>query len=210
MRRTLESVFVICLLAFVCAGQARAADSGDPGEARLRDTLRSTMLELRTAQTDLANLQASQAAEADEKKALIEQIALLKKHGEEDRAASEKTVADLKAKAAAQADQIRRITAVLEQWKAAAEKVNQTARNIEAERAKATTAAAGLENRAADLQSKNEELFRIANEILTRYEKFSIGEQFLAREPFIGQTRVQLENLVQDYDDKILAQRSPP
>jgi hypothetical protein len=50
----------------------------------------------------------------------------------------------------------------------------------------------------------------LSNEILTRYEKFSLGEALAAREPFIGLTRVKLENLTQDYSDKISKQQAKP
>ena len=59
-----------------------------------------------------------------------------------------------------------------------------------------------------DREAKNYELFKLANEILTRYEKFGLGEALTAREPFTGLTRVKLENLVQDYQDTLSQQRS--
>jgi hypothetical protein len=191
------------------AGALHAADSGD-SESRLRETLRSTMLQLRSAQADLANLQAAQAAQGDDTKALNEQIALLKKHSAEDRAASDKAISDLKAKVAAQTEELSRFKLGYESWKDAAQRAAKAAQAAEAARARDAAAAAILERKAADLQAKNEELFKIGNEILTRYEKFSLGEQFLAREPFIGRTRTELENLIQDYNDKLIAQQSKP
>ncbi len=40
-----------------------------------------------------------------------------------------------------------------------------------------------------------------------RYEGYSLGKALAAREPFIGTTRVKVENLVQGYKDKILDNR---
>ena len=62
----------------------------------------------------------------------------------------------------------------------------------------------------ADREAKNRELYRLANEILTRYEKFGLGDALAAREPFTGITRTKLENLVQDYSDKIADARVQP
>jgi hypothetical protein len=53
-------------------------------------------------------------------------------------------------------------------------------------------------------------LFKTANEILTRYEKFALGEALLAKEPFTGIARVKLESQVQDYQDKIADERVKP
>ena len=198
-----------CVLALWSAGLLGAAEA-DNGEARLRETLRGTMLQLRTAQNDLANLQAAQAAEADEKKALNDQIALLKKHSAEDRVAGEKTAEGLKAKLAEQTGELARLKEAVVQWKAEYEKLAGAARSAEAERARLAVDRGVLDRRVAELKLKNAALFRLGNEILTRYEKLGLGEQFLAREPFIGRTRVALENLVQDYSDKLADQKAKP
>ena len=80
----------------------------------------------------------------------------------------------------------------------------------EAQGAKLTSENIILERRVADRETKNLALFMTANEILTRYEEFSLGNALRAKEPFIGLTRTKLENLVQDYQDKILDQRVKP
>ncbi len=54
---------------------------------------------------------------------------------------------------------------------------------------------------------KNVSLFNTANEILDRYESYALGKALGAREPFIGTTRVKIENQVQGYKDRILDQR---
>ncbi|MEY3896640.1 MAG: hypothetical protein RLZZ214_2160, partial [Verrucomicrobiota bacterium] len=49
--------------------------------------------------------------------------------------------------------------------------------------------------------------FNTSNEILVRYENYALGKALGAREPFIGTTRVKIENLVQGYKDRILDNR---
>ena len=47
-------------------------------------------------------------------------------------------------------------------------------------------------------------------EILTRYQQFGLGQALAAREPFTGNAKVKLQNIVQDYGDKILNQTAKP
>jgi chromosome segregation ATPase len=199
--------FIACWgLAAAAAGGLRAADQPDD-QARLRETLRSTMIQLNDAQSQLASLQAAQASDADQRKALSDQVALLTKRSTEDQETRTKEIETLKAKLAEQQAAASRLQDSVAQWKAAAEKAALAARTTAAQRDKASATAIVLERKVEDLSGKNAELFRIGSEILDRYEKFSLGAQFLAREPFVGRARVELENQIQDYDDKMMAQK---
>jgi chromosome segregation ATPase len=204
--RSILSVALISLLPLVayCAGDA------DSGEARLRESLRGSVLQLRNAQTDLANAQAAQAAQADEIKSLKEQLALVKKNNVEDRVAAEKKAEELKTKLTEQTGEVARYKEASEQWKTEYDKVVATAQSTEAKRAQLFSDSITLERQVADLRARNAALYRVGKEILGRYEKLGLGEQFLAREPFVGRTRVALENLIQDYDDKLVDQRAKP
>ncbi len=198
-----------CGLAAMSADGLRAADQAD-GEARLRETLRSTMLQLNDAQSQIASLQAGQASQAEERKALSEQSAQLTKRSAEDQAARTKETEALKSKLSEQQTEITRLQEVVAQWKAAAEKANLAAHSAATQRANESVKAVASERKAEDLAAKNAELFRIGSEILDRYEKFSLGAQFLAREPFVGRARVELENQIQDFDDKLMDQNDTP
>jgi hypothetical protein len=210
MSSTPSPFLAIGILSLVLVRPICAAEPGDSSEGRLRETLRSTMLQLRDAQSDLANLQAAQAAQADQTKALGDQLVLLKKHSAEDRVATDKASGALKTNLAAQTQEIAQLREALGQWKAAAEKTSVIARTLDAQCAKQAAENAALQRQVDDLELRNIALFRIASEILTRYEKFSLGEQFLAREPFIGRTRVALENQIQGYEDRLLVQQARP
>lgn len=192
------------------AGALGAAEPANDGADRLRVALRDTMLQLRTAQSELAGLQAAQAGFADEKKALTDKYEALKKQIVADRAGTDKTVAGLSAQVADQKTVIGRLNEALEKAKAEGEKTAQAARAAEAQATKLTNENIVLERRAADREAKNLALFLIGNEILTRYEEFSLGNALRAKEPFVGLTRTKLENLVQDYQDKLLDQRARP
>lgn len=77
------------------------------------------------------------------------------------------------------------------------------ARTKEAERAKLAGDIILLQRHVADLETRNMALFKLGNEILSRYESFGLGTALTAREPFTGLTRTKLENLVQTYQDKL-------
>ena len=187
-----------------------AAEPANDGSAALRAALRDKTLELRTVQGDLATLQASQGAVAEENKALAAKFEALKKQIAVDRTAADKSAATLAAQVAEQKGAIAKLNEALEKAKTEGEKAAQAARSAEAQVAKTSSENVLLERRAADREAKNLALFLIANEILSRYEEFSLGNALRAKEPFVGLTRTKLENLVQDYQDKIQEQRVRP
>ena len=187
-----------------------AAEPANDGSAALRAALRDKTLELRTVQGDLATLQASQGAVAEENKALSAKFEALKKQIAVDRTAADKSAATLAAQVAEQKGAIAKLNEALEKAKTEGEKAAQAARSAEAQVAKTSSENVLLERRAADREAKNLALFLIANEILSRYEEFSLGNALRAKEPFVGLTRTKLENLVQDYQDKIQEQRVRP
>ena len=187
-----------------------AAEPANDGSAALRAALRDKTLELRTVQGDLATLQASQGAVAEENKALSAKFEALKKQIAVDRTAADKSAATLAAQVAEQKAAIAKLNEALEKAKTEGEKAAQAARSAEAQVAKTASENVLLERRAADREAKNLALFLIANEILSRYEEFSLGNALRAKEPFVGLTRTKLENLVQDYQDKIQEQRVRP
>jgi hypothetical protein len=187
--------------------RARADDDAD---ARLRETLRSTILQLRDAQNQIAVLQGAQADSDQKSKALADQLALLKKHATDDKAVADATVAGLTTKVADQSVVIAQFKDALEKWKADDQKYRNAAGIAEAARAKLAEDAIVFQRRVDYLETKNVQLFKLGNEILDRYANFSLGNALGAKEPFVGVTRVKLENLVQDYHDKLLDAKAAP
>ena len=80
------------------------------------------------------------------------------------------------------------------------------ARKKEEARAASAQRVIELERQVAAQRDKNVALYKLADEILTPYRKFGLGEAIAAREPFTGLTRVKLENLAEEYKDKLLEQ----
>lgn len=201
------------LLILSASLSAQAAPEVDPSQ-KLREQLKATILQLRTAQTQAANLQASQAAAEAKSKELEAQIAKLTKQNEavikeanKDKASAEESIATLNDKLADRDKRIVQYNEALEKWKSGYQKAAEVARSKEDERAKLASEAIVLKRTIADRESKNIALFNTSNEILDRFENYALGKALAAREPFINSTRVKVENLVQGYKDKIVENR---
>jgi hypothetical protein len=206
-----RSVISFLVLGALCLSGARAIPAADPTETletRLREKLRDTMLQLRAAETDRAALQAAQAQTADENKALTEKLEGVTKEANANKLAA-KAVESLKSQVARQDNDIAQLKEAAESCRQAAEVARKQAAEKEADRSKRETEVVSeLERLVADRQQKNLELYRTGSEILRRYEQFGLGDAIKAREPFVGITRVKLESLIQDYQDKLLNERT--
>lgn len=94
-----------------------------------------------------------------------------------------------------------------EQLEAELERQRQIAKNAryQVERLRAEIA---LKDELLELgRQRNRELYDTGNEILDRYAGMDFGDVLSAREPFVQKGRVELENLVQDYEDALRAAR---
>jgi chromosome segregation ATPase len=171
-------------------------------DARLKQMLQTLTGRLRAAETERNTLVSDKAQLEQEKKTLTAKVDSLNKQVAADKAQLDQMEAKQK--------ELDDTKDSLAKWKAAYEQIQTAAQKSEAERAKLGSESIILRRKLDDRERKNLELFKTANEILTRYEKFSLGEALSAREPFTGITRVKLENLVQGYQDKIADQRVRP
>lgn len=209
---------IVCQISLAIAsaillGHAWSAEEQDE-VTRMRDALRNTMIQLRDVNNRVALLDAEKTAEkeaADKKiSALEKQVNSLtersirdKKDADEAKAAADKAIAGLQQQLAAQ----EKLTADTKKELEAAQKANQEAAEWIAKKEEARVAVESkriaLQRRVDEALRVNQELQHIGKEILSRYEKFSLGEAVTAREKFIGITRTKIENLVQDYQDKL-------
>jgi hypothetical protein len=196
---------VATILAFLSA--PLAAQNAPSMESRLRDQLKTTLTQLRTAEAAQVARQAEKTTLEEKVKALDKRVEDLGKELAADREAA-------KAESKKLNDAITEKDATIAQTRAdlvkatdfgtkTAEKLAKT----EAELAKLATEAGQLKRVVADQRTKNGKMFEISNEILTRYEKFGLGTALTAREPFVGITRARLETMVEEYGGKIAEQR---
>ena len=187
-----------------------APEAPNPAEAKLRESLKATMLQLRTAEGDRANLQAGKDVSDAKIKDLTTQVEKLTKQAAADQTAARKQIDDLTAKNTAQETFIGQAKEALGKWKEEYAKVVAIANAKEAERSKLADDNSILRRKVEDQQSRNVKLGAVAREILDRYAKFGTGEALAAREPFTGIARARIEAQVQDYGDKITDQHIKP
>ncbi len=198
----MKRIFLILSL-LTAFTHAEPAAGPDPAIAKMREQLKTTMLQLRTAQGDAATLQAAKdEAEAANKdlKAKLEQAL---KNSADDKARTDKDSADAKAKIADQEARLVKANESLKQWQDAFKKMESTAQGKENDRARLADEVIKLDRKALDRENKNLELYQLGKEILTRYENYGLGRALLSKEPFTGLSKVKLETLVQDYKDKL-------
>jgi chromosome segregation ATPase len=189
-------------LSLLIVTSALVLTSANADDARLRETLRTLTLRLRSAETERNTLLSDKAQLEQEKKAISGKVDALNKQV----AADKEKLDQLDAKQ----KELDDTKESLGKWKTAYEQIQAAAQKSEAERAKLAGESIILKRKLEDRERKNLELFKTANEILTRYEKYGLGEALLAKEPFSGIARVKLENQVQDYQDKIADERVKP
>lgn len=176
-------------------------------EAKLRESLRGTMLQLRTTEAERARLDAELTAlKAQSERQIKDLTAKLEeslKAADEDQALAAKKITGLEQKLAAEQARTTAFAASLEKWKASYHQIVDIARAKDAERLRLLDKSLRLEHTVADRERRNLELYQTAKEILERYENFAFGKALLAREPFTGLAKVKLEEQVQDYKDQL-------
>jgi len=183
--------FVLIAIAGFLPIFAGSAASAQTLEDRLRDQLRSTLNELHDLQDQQASLQAQKAAAEKERDAL-----------KADLAAAQAKLAHAGESAAAKA-QAQALAGQVAQYKAAADQANGTAQQVQADRDKLQASLADSQKLLGVCEDKNTKLLKVGNEILDAYQEFDVGEAIAANEPFISIHRVELENMAQDFDDRL-------
>ncbi|MBB5033765.1 phage major capsid protein [Prosthecobacter vanneervenii] len=213
----MKPTHLIFALMFLNSGAPLLAEDASPTEQRLRESLKSIAVRLRAAETDRVNLQAAQAQsevtikqQAEEIEALKKKLSASAKQAAADQAAARKSIDALTAKLEVRENENAQYQKALEKWKDGFNKAAAVARAKEAERAQAAGSVIELQQKLADRERKNLELYEIGSEILERYKNFGLGKALLAREPFTGTTTVKLKELVQDYADKLQDNKHSP
>ncbi len=182
----------------------------DPALQKMRESLKNTMLQLRTEQTEKAALQAEKAELEAKVKELTATVASQGQALEDNKKKADKSIADLTAKSDTQQKQIAQINEALAKWQAGYKKAEAVAQDLESKRSRLADEVIKLDRKVQDRETKNIELYKLGKEILTRYENFGLGSALLAREPFTGIAKVKFETFVQDYSDKLTDQKIKP
>jgi septal ring factor EnvC (AmiA/AmiB activator) len=157
-------------------------------EDKLREELRATVTQLHQLQDDQAALQAQKAAAEQERDALKAQLAAAKAQV----AAAPRNnglSSQLESEIAKYKDAYAQAAGVVQQAQAARDKLQ--------------AGLANAQNILTACEAKNTQLLDLGNEVLASFESFDFGDAVGANEPFIAIKRVELENLAQDYGDRL-------
>ena len=198
--------FALLLLTLVASSSLLAADKMSPAEQKMRETIRNTMVQLRDANTKLATAQAAQADDEEKIKDLQGQLDALTKKTTAQKKSDDQTIDDLKTKLMNDDLQINHLTESLARWKLGYAKLADYAKATEAKRADLASKIIQMDRLIAEQKAKNAEMYRLGMEVLDRYAKFGLGTAIMAREPFVGITKVKFETLLQDYQNKLTDQ----
>jgi hypothetical protein len=188
----------------------RAQEPPDPVVQKLRENLRSTMLQLRDLQGQAANAQAVKLQDDAKIKDLTAKLAKITKQSAEDKAAADKTIADLTEKNVAQDTRNAQQVEALGKWKAAFNELLAKAKAVDAKRAELAQQKILLDRKVAEQRRRNWAMYDLGKEILRRYEHYGLGDAITAREPFVGLSKVKFETYIQDNGDRLADEKIKP
>lgn len=205
----------------LAGGAARSADTAEAD--RLREQLRSSVLQLRECQDQRAAAKSCAAAAPPAASPATPDSAALKArlaaaqarlraaqrdagHAAAKKASLDKANSDLAAlKAQADATQVE-----LAKYKAAYSQAADAGRAAAADRDRLKTELTTQTTIAQICQAKNARLTVFAETLLNAYNHVSFGERLAAREPLTGFSKVRLENIAQEREDEIRAAHCDP
>lgn len=190
----------VILTSISLTGPMHGADQ----DARVQQAMRNMTTRLRAAETERDSLQAAKAQSDQEKKTLTDKLDALTKQA----TADSKALAAAKTQLAERETENAQLQDSFQKLQLSQTHAVEIAQRTESDRAKLAGQVIELQRKLTDREAKNLALFKLGNEILTRYERFGLGDALAAKEPFTGVARVKLENLVQDYQDKLADQRA--
>ncbi len=189
----------LLLAAALFCGEARADTETD----RLREALSSATAQTRQLEDQRAASQAKLADAEKEKAALKAQVDAAKAEVRQVEKQQREAVDEFN-KRLTERDE------TLEKWKTAYEEAATVARTKDAERAKFEGEANTYKASAKSCQAKNTQMFKAGNELLHEYKALTIGDTIVAREPVLGLRGVEIQNKIQDTNDKLLDQKATP
>lgn len=177
--------------------------SAEGMEERLRTQLRSTTQQLQALQSQQAQASAAQTAAQAEARAAQAQIRqltaeLAKYKGVAEQLASQQDTlqSQAQAQAAASSEQVGK-------FKKAYEELLVMARGKETERARLQAQLTERDTQMQQCSVKNQQMYEVAHQILTAYEKIDVAEVMKIRQPFAGSARVKFEELAQGFGDDL-------
>jgi len=188
---------VLLLAGVVSCGEVRADTEHD----RLREALRSATAQTRQLEDQRTASQAKLAEAEKEKAALKAQVDAAKAESKRLEKQNREAVDEFN-------QRLTERDETLEKWKSAYEEAATVARTKDAERAKFEGEATAFKASTKSCLAKNTQLIKDGSEILKRYRGLTVGDALVTSEPLTGLGRVNAQNFLQDYTDKLLDQKA--
>jgi chromosome segregation ATPase len=187
------------VLAVMTATTAHAQSDSD----RLREALRGATAQARTLEDQRAALQAKLTAAEQERERLRKQNEAYRAQIKEAEQAYRQAVKDFNDRLAERDD-------ALEKWKSAYGEAATVARAKNDESTKFSAEATALKASNKACEARNTQLVKTAKDVVQQYEAMNPLEKILDHDPVFGAKRVEHQNAVQDFRDKILDQEVKP
>lgn len=190
------------VLATSFAAPAQQADQAAQALARAQGLLRQLAQEKTLLDAEIAKLRAENAKLKKDvgrgERELASTTADLESAGRE--------TASVKATLGRTEQRLERTTAQLKDVVGKYKVLAQQQRETEAARAELETNLAATTRELADAERKNLALYELNREVLAEFDREGPWDGLLRKEPFTGFKRVEVENLVQEYEQKMLDQ----
>jgi chromosome segregation ATPase len=192
MRNPIIGLILGMIAVLAPIGGAQAQSETD----RLREALRTATAQSRSLEDQRTALQAKLTDAERERTALRADIKRIEKQQRD-------AIEDFN-KRLAERDE------TLDKWKVAYEEAANVARAKDAERAKFEGEATAFKASTKSCLAKNAAFYKAGRELLQQYRSLTIGDAIAGREPVLAFKRVEVQNLLQDYHDKMLEQKAVP
>ncbi len=219
MHHRARLVVLLVLGSLVC-GSAFAAP--DKKVSREKEALRRAQMQLQQVQGQIATLEQEKAALGGERdqarkeaKAARAKLRKLDQSLSEAKASGEQLAKDLAAVKQDLAATQTRLSDTETRLAETAKNLNQTQQILarsEADKRQLEGVKLRQEREIASCEGKNLQLYQTGRELMTRFERKTCGEILAQKEPFTGLKRVEVENLLEEYRDKLDEQKliKPP
>ncbi|MGJ4895385.1 MULTISPECIES: hypothetical protein [unclassified Bradyrhizobium] len=195
--------WIVHSIAAIACMQVSLAYAADSDADKLREALRAATMQTRQLEDQRAALQAKLADADKEKAAAKVQIEAAKAETRRVEKREREMTEEFNRRLAERDE-------TLDKWKAAYEEAASVARDRDAARAKFEADAKAYKASTDSCVAKNTQLIKHGQDLLQRYQSVTIGDTIVAREPVLRFRRVEIQNAIQDLQDKILDQKAAP
>ncbi len=209
MRKHVRIFLGISILAGALQGSV-AASEPDARTAREHELLHRVQQQLQQIQTENADLQRGKSEAESRLKAASDQLDSLRSTGKAAALHGSVVDAELRKEKASGSDLAAKLEEANRQLAAASQKQAETAAALgkrESEVAQLNASLSKSSNDNLSCEAKNQKLFEYGQLVLQRYRNKGVWDSLTEKEPVFGLEQVDEENVMQEYRDKLSAEK---